>query len=80
MATAYIGLSETSADVWEWDDGSSLDFTAWGEGEPNQPYELCAAIYLSGGVYGVADVDCALPHAFICQMPREGKMLSTTGI
>ncbi len=76
VPAGFIGLRETTPGVWEWDDGSPFDFTAWGDGEPNGVAELCSAIHWLTHSYWMVDISCSTPLAYFCQMPREGKTMS----
>ncbi|KAM4036647.1 perlucin-like protein [Anomaloglossus baeobatrachus] len=65
----WLGLKRDPEDIetWLWVDGSSLTFSAWNEGEPNNDRnnEHCAEIM--GGVQLWNDLPCDQKQQFICK-------------
>uniref|UniRef100_A0A667ZSC8 C-type lectin domain-containing protein n=1 Tax=Myripristis murdjan TaxID=586833 RepID=A0A667ZSC8_9TELE len=63
----WIGLSDWETEgVWKWVDGSSLSYTFWASGEPNdRGGEDCAE--LSQGRDGFNDESCSNKLPWICQ-------------
>ena len=71
----WIGLYQnTSSDPFRWEDGSPLNYTNWGCGEPNNAGsgEDCALIGISSNIFLSStwnDDSCSKHFAYICQMP-----------
>jgi len=65
----YIGLASDGFVGWTWSDGSPVDFTNWGNGEPNGVNaEECVEMYPWDGTWN--DVSCLEKRGFICQRPK----------
>ena len=74
-SSAYFGLYETSEDIWAWVSGETVEYTNWGDGEPNneggsEDYGMYYRDYTSGewndGVFSISG------YAFLCEWDAEG--------
>jgi hypothetical protein len=65
----WIGLNDRAAeDTFVWTDGSPVDFTQWGAGEPNNSGdEDC--VHLSSGSGDWNDLFCGQQNPYICRLP-----------
>jgi len=64
---AWIGLSR-AGDAWGWSDGSEVDFTAWGDGEPVDGQD-CAAISFNGTAASWSSARCGIAlKSFLCEI------------
>lgn len=62
----WIGLYDPDQDnVFEWVDGSDLDFTNWNEDEPNNLDEACGHVYANDARWN--DLPCDAELTFVCQ-------------
>jgi len=65
----FIGLASDGFQGWTWSDGSPVDYTNWGNGEPNGVNsEECAEMYPWDGTWN--DVSCLEKRGFICKRPK----------
>ncbi|KAF7645313.1 hypothetical protein LDENG_00206740 [Lucifuga dentata] len=67
----WIGLNDTETEgVWKWLDGTPVDKSYWGPGEPNNDYEgrseNCAELR-SGAFKGLNDLPCDIKTFWICE-------------
>mmetsp|Transcript_20498 Transcript_20498/g.27021 ORF Transcript_20498/g.27021 Transcript_20498/m.27021 type:complete len:517 (+) Transcript_20498:262-1812(+) len=70
---AWIGfMDDMTEDNWYWEDGSTVSYTNWASGEPNDlGIEDCAMIY-DDGTWN--DQGCNTWLHYICKWPQEGLM------
>ncbi|CAM9984519.1 unnamed protein product, partial [Heterosigma akashiwo] len=67
--TAWIGLNDESTEgTYVWADGTSVDYTNWNSGEPNDwgDSEDCVEMTSSGGWN---DQSCSTTQASVCEIP-----------
>ena len=62
--------------VYEWSDGTPVEYTNWEPGEPNDSggTEECVEAFLNPG-RAWNDLDCGSPRHWICRIPK-GKSIS----
>ena len=72
---AYIGLDDKGnrgvEGTFTWIDGTSLDYTKWAPGEPNQhggTNEDCTVTWEDGEYWN--DAPCSYEQQFVCARPR----------
>ncbi|CAI2357394.1 unnamed protein product [Caenorhabditis sp. 36 PRJEB53466] len=66
----WIGASDRAKTYnWTWNDGTALNFTNWGPGEPLEDRH-CGTMQLSTGKW-FTEV-CSVKHQFVCQYPQSG--------
>ena len=68
----WIGLNDRDNEgEYVWESGSSFDFEAWNEGEPNnyEGSENCVEMYSNTGMWN--DARCRNEQGFICSFPLE---------
>lgn len=67
-ATLWVGMSDVADEgTWEWVDGSSVSYTNWAPGEPNNygNDEDCLEVgYYASGAWN--DNACSAQHPFVC--------------
>ncbi|CAM9994962.1 unnamed protein product, partial [Heterosigma akashiwo] len=78
--TAWIGLNDESTEgTYVWADGTSVDYTNWNSGEPNDwgDSEDCVEITSSGGWN---DNSCSTTQGYVCQWtaPTKAPTLAPT--
>ncbi|XP_072042783.1 uncharacterized protein [Amphiura filiformis] len=66
----YIGLNDmTTENVFQWKDGTPLDYVYWESGEPNGGDQDCVALWPHGdGKW--RDYRCLGLYAYICKTPK----------
>ncbi|KAL1503572.1 hypothetical protein AB1Y20_012050 [Prymnesium parvum] len=69
--TTWIGLSDIESEGdWVWSDGSSLNFSYWGVGEPDgAQFENCGAFWEVRNNDKWFDMTCEDEYQFICLLP-----------
>ena len=69
-ADIYIGLNADDDREWHWADNSSVYYTAWNAGEPNNANynEYCGSISRQHGRWN--DVNCADEKPFVCSRAK----------
>ena len=68
----WIGLNDRDEEgEYIWESGTTFDFEAWNEGEPNnyEGSENCVEMYSNSGVWN--DVRCRNEQGYICSNPLE---------
>jgi len=65
-AYQWIGLSNVvSEDTWAWEDGTTFDYTNWGDGEPlDDSSRRCVGVDDSGGW---ANYECSNDANYACR-------------
>ncbi|XP_076342287.1 macrophage mannose receptor 1-like isoform X2 [Tachypleus tridentatus] len=65
----WIGLIRKHDGGYDWEDGSVVDFTYWGDGEPSNPdAQLCVEMYEHNLRWN--DEVCSNRRGFICQVEK----------
>ncbi|XP_048752140.2 macrophage mannose receptor 1-like isoform X2 [Ostrea edulis] len=78
MDPCWIGLSDRDLEAgFSWEDGSAVDFTSWGDNEPNDYYnnEDCVGFYNSWSSEW-NDWNCYDLRSYICRIPKGMPVLS----
>jgi len=82
----WIGLNRLNKKKYEWDTGEDLEFSSWGDGQPNwrDPYgkdgeEECVIMWSDKTWH---DYNCRVRAYFVCEIPihEEGDILTATKV
>ena len=64
----WLGLSKSLTDSkWYWQNGASLNFTNWHEGQPTNNSFQCSAVTKEANKTGWQEQDCASCQEIICE-------------
>ncbi|XP_033126387.1 macrophage mannose receptor 1-like, partial [Anneissia japonica] len=69
----WIGLSDSATPgTYKWSDGTSVTYTNWAQGQPDDSAGLCVSITSGDSAGFWIDASCALGLPFICEKSRLG--------
>lgn len=64
----FVGLSDSDIEAtFVWIDGSTVSYTNWGDGEPNDDFGMSDCVILLGTTGKWNDTPCAMWYEYVCK-------------